>query len=415
MNETIDIQDANSPLILQPLSMSALLENRGQTEKLKSLMNKPSTQAELIALTRRLWRLYDNIFDEGKHISASQHEHKTEALHDIRVTRQLLREEINQQSIDEALITEIEQRLKTLYKRDITDTTVKFDLSGKSVAAMKLMLQILEKNYKIHFDVMIEIMRLPNPAAAFTHLFNIIIETSDSSEADSIIKALTEILHNKNLNGYASTALNENLTITEALKQKLGPVKKYENFLEAIAHAQALEAQQIFNCNYLPLDAQNDQEEIYIPQQGNIGLDIAFSDVAQQAAKAANPIANTWSSIKRFIKQHKALTAICIGLIVLGMAAVAVMGSIVGFGLAAIATGVLKTQYDKKTAQWQSETCSNEFYVEVRDPLPMNTPVFTDLCAKTPSASVQKAAAAPVAVMADQEGEGEGEARAPHM
>lgn len=414
MNDTIEIQDATSPLTPQPLSMSALLENRGQTEKVKSMMNKPSTEAELIALTRRLWRLYDNIFDEGKQISASQIEHKTEALHDIRITRQLLRDEIIQQSIDEELITAIEQRLKTLYNRDITDTTIKFDLSGKSIAAMKSMLHILEKNYKIHFEVMIEIMRLPNPAAAFTRLFNIIIEEEhNASEQESIIKALTEILHNKNLNVYASTALNENLNISGALIQKLGTEKKHEKFLAAIHHAQALEPQQIFTCNYLPLDAQNDKEEIYIPQRGDIAADLAFTDAPQPASKPSHPIANTWASVKRFMKQHKVMTAICIGLIVLGLAAVALAGSILGFGLAAIATGVLKTQYDKKTAEWQSEIGSNEFKSEDLDTAPMNTPRFTDHFSKTHSPSVQKAAEKLVAVTDEEDRDDDGEARAP--
>lgn len=86
------------------IGMSALLESRNQDAKVNSMLNRPGSDAELIALTRRAWRLYDNIFDEGKKISLlPPSEEKTLALHDIRITRQLLRDEIIRQSVDESL------------------------------------------------------------------------------------------------------------------------------------------------------------------------------------------------------------------------------------------------------------------------------------------------------------------------
>lgn len=153
---------------------------------------------------------------------------------------------------------------------------MKFDLSGSAVGAMKSMLQTLEKNYKIHSAVLIDIMRLPNPAAAFKKLFNIILDANDvSGDPELILKALTELLHDKKYNGYASAALNADLNLTQALKQKLGSVKNAEKFLSAVDHAQVLEPAQIYSCNYLPMEAMADQEEIFVPESGDLGLDFS--------------------------------------------------------------------------------------------------------------------------------------------
>ncbi len=450
-------------------NMSAALENRNQDAKINSMINKPSTEKELIALTRRAWMLYDNIFDEGKKISLSGNtaEH-TEALHDIRTTRQLLRDEIIRQSVDNDLLNVIEKRLKALYNRDITDTELKFDLSGSAVGTMKTIIQTLEKNYKIHAAAVLEIARMPNPAAALHKLFSMINnEPTWSTESESIIKALSELLTHSNIKGYASTALKEHPELADSLTLKLSADNKHSKFLTAFENLRHVEPQPIYNSNYLPME---EDEAISIPEHGDLGLDFAPEPVKpaktntsvntsnRKKPPAEKSESSRWAPLKRFVKEHKVFTAICIGVAILGVAAiitaivfsagmatapiaagaaagvsalaaaattsaliagtataaaVGVAGGIFGAALAVIGATVFKKQYDKKTAQWEREVALDKFKYTYQDPTPKNTPIFeTDAHNHAPK--TQNVDAEHVDVKVEQD-ETEGEGEAQHM